>query len=143
MINPDHGNPLSWRASTVTNGAPGAAEGTNFTGDPNGDTDGDGLSNLVDFAIGAGVPPSVTLNGPPAAPEFSFTLERDTAARVSHTIEISTDLSALPVTGWTPVVSPILISRTAQSGTVERLVYSVPLPSGTSRAFIRARFTAP
>lgn len=143
MANPDHSNPLSWRASSVTNGAPGAAEGTNFTGDPNGDADGDGLNNLADFAIGAGLPPAATLDGTPGAPAFTFTLDRDTAANVSHTIETSTDLTSQPVTGWTMMVSPVLLSRTAQSGTVERLVYSVPLPPGTSRAFIRARFTAP
>lgn len=44
--------PASWRASTVTGGAPGVVDSTLFTGNAADDLDGDGFSALVEYALG-------------------------------------------------------------------------------------------
>ena len=45
-------NPAAWRASAVTNGTPGFAESLRFSGMEGEDADGDGLSALVEYALG-------------------------------------------------------------------------------------------
>jgi hypothetical protein len=143
MGNPDHNNPLSWRSSSVPGGAPGTSDGILFTGDANADTDQDGLNDLVDFAIGAGSPPTATLTGTAAAPILWFTMDRDIAVQVSSGIQISSDLTAAGPAGWIPASNAILISRTPLTGTVERLTFAIPAPPGATRAFVRARFSNP
>lgn len=143
MGNPDHNNPLSWRSSSAPGGAPGTSDGILFTGDANADTDQDGLNDLVDFAIGAGSPPTATLTGTAAAPILWFTMDRDIAVQVSSGIQISSDLTAAGPAGWIPASNAILISRTPLTGTVERLTFAIPAPPGATRAFVRARFSNP
>jgi hypothetical protein len=49
---PDHGLASSWRASHSPGGHPGATDAPVFTGDPAADLDGDGISALLEFALG-------------------------------------------------------------------------------------------
>ncbi|NIP95975.1 MAG: hypothetical protein GWO24_22075, partial [Akkermansiaceae bacterium] len=51
---PDHGDPLNWRASVAAGGSPGESDAIEFTGDPDGDDNGDGLSNFMNYAFGEG-----------------------------------------------------------------------------------------
>lgn len=44
--------PTSWRASTATNGNPTAIDSVPFTGTANDDTDADGLTALMEYALG-------------------------------------------------------------------------------------------
>ena len=143
MANPDHNDPASWRASAVAGGSPGMAEGTIFTGEANADSDGDGLNDLLEFAMGSGSPPSAEMPGSAALPLLWFTMDRDAGARISHQIQISSDLAAPGPTGWTPATGATLLSRTPRTGTVERLLYAVPAPPGATRTFVRARFSNP
>lgn len=57
--NPDHADPLNWRASTASGGNPGASDAVPFTGDPNADDDQDGWSNYQEYALGPN--PALTL----------------------------------------------------------------------------------
>ena len=45
-------SPESWRSSLAANGTPGSSDHTTFSGDPLADDDGNGLSNLLDHALG-------------------------------------------------------------------------------------------
>lgn len=50
---PPHGDPFSWRPSTVKGGNPGTSDAAPaFTGDPNLDADHDGRSALLEHALG-------------------------------------------------------------------------------------------
>ena len=51
--NPDHSVPTNWRASAVSGGTPGRGNNTTFTGDPSADNDGDGLTALLEYALGS------------------------------------------------------------------------------------------
>jgi hypothetical protein len=62
--NPNHGLASSWRASAAKGGKPGQADAAPFTGNPTGDTDGDGLPDLLEHALGT----SLTTLTPPYAP---------------------------------------------------------------------------
>ena len=50
---PDHGVGTNWAASAELGGSPGLATGIGFIGDPNVDDDGDGLSALLEYALGS------------------------------------------------------------------------------------------
>ncbi len=134
QTNPDHADPLSWRASFAANGNPGATDGTAFTGAADADTNNDGLADLVNFALGTGAPPSVVVNGNGG---LIVTMERDTAAQTSLTLEVSSDLA--PAT-WQPASTTVL-SRTSIAGTLERFIVSVPAQPGVTRMFVRGRVT--
>jgi Lamin Tail Domain/CotH kinase protein len=143
MANSAHGDPLSWRASPTAGGAPGTASGAAFTGDPNGDTNLDGLTNLANFAIGAGSPPSLQFDRTAVTSLLAFTMDRDTAAQASSILETSTRLTNSGPGAWTPAAGATLLSRAPLTGTVERLVFAIPAAPGATRMFVRARFSSP
>lgn len=132
QTNPDHADPLNWRASFSANGNPGATDGTAFTGSAGADTNKNGVDDLVDFALGTRGAPIAVSDG---AGGFTVTLERDTASQTSFTLEMSSDLA--PAT-WQPANATVL-SRTPLSGTVERLTLSIPAPPGATRLFVRGK----
>ncbi|MGI8603809.1 MAG: lamin tail domain-containing protein [Verrucomicrobiales bacterium] len=51
--NPDPAIPANWRSSVAINGSPGGGDSTAFSGDPLADLDGDGLSALLEYALGS------------------------------------------------------------------------------------------
>lgn len=138
--NPNHSDPLSWRASVVADGSPSASDGTAFSGNPNADDNQNGLSNLVDFAIGSGNLPTASLD---AGSAFIFAVERDVTSQASLFIEVSGDLTNVGPEAWNAVINPTVSTRELISGNIERLTFSVPITPGASRKFIRARFAVP
>lgn len=52
LSNPNHEDPLSWRSSVEIGGSPGGSDTIPFAGDPGMDGDGDGLTALMEYAIG-------------------------------------------------------------------------------------------
>ena len=50
--NPDHRNPFNWRSSVDADGSPGGGDAIPFTGDPEADLDRDGLTALLEHALG-------------------------------------------------------------------------------------------
>lgn len=51
--NPDHNLPANWRSSALPGGNPGSADSLPFSGDPLADSDGDGIANLIEYALGS------------------------------------------------------------------------------------------
>lgn len=49
--NPDHNLALNWRPSVEPGGTPGGSDSTVFSGDPAGDDDLNGVSNLMQYAM--------------------------------------------------------------------------------------------
>lgn len=50
---PDLSDPASWRSSSFPGGSPGGSDSTTFAGDPDADANHNGVSNLVEYAIGS------------------------------------------------------------------------------------------
>ena len=80
------------RSSAALNGNPGTTDSTTFAGDPNGDDNSDGYSNLEQYALAgttALVPPSVSDDGS----FLNLTFRRNLAADDTVvTVQRSTDL---------------------------------------------------
>ena len=53
---PQPNDPLNWRPSTMAGGTPGFTDATTFSGNPLGDSNGDGLPNLAAYALGLDLP---------------------------------------------------------------------------------------
>ena len=52
LENPPHSNPEFWGASSLIGGTPGMPDVLGFSGNPEGDLDGDGISELFDYVFG-------------------------------------------------------------------------------------------
>lgn len=50
--NPDHQLAISWRPSTTSGGNPTTSDAIPFSGDPNADLDADGMTALLEYALG-------------------------------------------------------------------------------------------
>jgi hypothetical protein len=123
QTSPDHALAQNWRASVTPGGSPGGSDALPFSGDPNSDDDGDGWTNLVEYALGAD--PVITHTQTPEG--LTFTIPRlPNADAASISGEVSTSL-----TGWT---AADLVGATETS-----LTFRVPAALGSaSRVFIRA-----
>ena len=51
LDNPDHSDPLNWRSSTIVDGAPGSSDGSEFTGDPDLDSDDNGINDFLQYTL--------------------------------------------------------------------------------------------
>jgi len=77
---PDHTLAANWRSSTTVGGNPGSDDSDLFSGDPNGDDDGDGLSNFLEYALGVDSPVFETRADPGNPGRLLFTFPRNLAA---------------------------------------------------------------
>jgi hypothetical protein len=143
---PAHSDPASWRASLVSGGTPGGTDAQTFSGNPNDDLDGDGLSALLEYALGsidgdAGNSPESTpvlgsgLFGNPVTTDLTLTFRRNLAAEdVVVSIERSSDLEE-----WNPVQALLITSVPNGDGT-ESLTYRLQSqPDVNAREFIRLK----
>ena len=139
FLHPDPSDPCQWRASQAPAGNPSAADSTAFAGDPRADSDHDGLCDLLDYAIGAGSPPTVWRD---VAGQAHVRLDRSATSEADLRVEFCTDLAAA---SWQPLGADVLLSRDNPIPGVERLVFTIPVPPGPQRPrlFIRARASVP
>ncbi len=95
-----------WRTSAQPGGTPGTAAGPAFTGNPDGDTDGDGYSDFLEYALGSPQGTPGNANRPAAVfatytvatvtnSYLTFTYRRNDAAEgVNYTVQLSNNLTA-------------------------------------------------
>ncbi len=130
-LNPDHNLPQNWRASLAPGGNPGASDAAPVPANPLADGDGNGLTNLADYALG-GAMPAVVISG--AAIEI--TVPRAAGSQVLPAIETSAGLNV-----WTET-SAALVRRSSDGSGGELLTFSIPAPA-QHRLFLRTLFRAP
>ena len=137
---PDHTDPGNWRSSAAFGGSPGASAGLTFTGDPNADSDLDGIGDLVEHALASssdspGSRPSIGLVlGSDAEADFVlFSFDTLAAADDVRVVpEISSDMETWSQDG--------VLVATANHGDGRKTVsYRFPLPGSSTRAFARVR----
>jgi hypothetical protein len=95
-----------WRIGAQPGGTPGQPAGPVFAGNPNGDTDGDGYSDYLEYALGNPQGTAGTTNRPTTAltsytvatvtsPYLTFSYRRNNAADgVNYFVELSTNLTS-------------------------------------------------
>lgn len=138
QTNPDHNNPLNWRASAAPN--PGSTDATPFTGSPTDDADHDGLNALLEYALGGD--PGVSSQ----APLPVLTSQSDGSALLTFTKPLTADdtrweiQSGSDLTGWLPD-SGSLAGREQSAGT-ETFTWRIPASSfAGQRRFWRIAFS--
>lgn len=147
--NPDHAIPTNWRSSAMPGGSPGTTDSTNFSGDPNADENNDGLTALLEYALGSTGGDGAT--SPESFPKpgtqffddgsgqfdeyLTLTYRRNLAADdLDFEVQVGSDLSAWDPLGTTPV------SATANGDGTETVVWRSLTPvKNLVREFIRLR----
>lgn len=123
----DPGNPLGWRPSVHAGGSPNSSDTREFAArDPNSDKDQDGLSGLLEFALGTSDQNSDVLtdllllnpNGP-----VNLSVQQDRAVSdVTMRIEYSTDLDT-----WIPAGDELNFEGSIDRGNgISTLQFSIP-----------------
>jgi hypothetical protein len=143
--NPNHQDPASWRSSADRHGSPGGTDGVNYAAwklangitDDLGDPDGDGRSNLAEFAQGSDFQKKdswVELTGRMVAGFFEVEIQRNLRAvdQVELLVETSDDLQS-----W--FKEAIHTGETNLGDGIGLVRYSIPL-DGKARSFARARW---
>ena len=134
----------NWRSSAAKNGSPARGDSLPFTLDPNGDSDGDGLPNLLEYAIGSDplVASSVavlsagiqefTVSGS-AAPYVTFSYRRNLLAD-SIVFEVKTSAQ---LSDWTTSAQDLIYVGTHNNGNGTATVTlrtATPVNQATSHA---------
>lgn len=131
-------NPQSWRVSATTNASPGVSDSVVFTGNPAADVDQDGLSALLEHALGtsdsdaASGPGAITTAVVPAA-GFTISFPRNLRADDANiAAESSTDLQ-----GWQTATRTAAVP---DGNGIARETWLAP-DTGQSAMFLRVRVT--
>lgn len=136
--NPDHALAANWRASALPGGNPGTSDATTFVGDPNADSDGDGLSAFLEHALGgsdsfAGVSGVTISVGPDGFARFSYPRSLS-ADDVLYFPEISGDLVT-----WNAADSTFVLESDSPSGTGTSTVTMRATDANPDQRFCRLR----
>lgn len=143
--NPDSSEPLNWRASAAVGGTPGGSDAVNFSGDPAADADGDGLSALVEYALGSSDGDATSGNDATSAGSVeiggasysTFNYQLNPAAEdVNRSVESSVDLVT-----WTDADTQLveLASAVNADGTVTKTLQLAAPLTGESKLYFRLR----
>lgn len=144
---PDHSDPFSWRSSVQPEGSPSGSDGTTFSGDPDADVDGDGMSAFLEYVLGSiGGDAQVSPESFPTADTIVFdgnnyltiTYRRNLAADdVVIEIQTSNDLDSWSTLGTT------FVSASNNGDGTETTIHRSLTPLGSiPREFIRLNLSS-
>ncbi|MEO5916626.1 MAG: lamin tail domain-containing protein [Luteolibacter sp.] len=134
--NPDHSKPVNWRASVALNGNPGTSDSTTFSGNALGDDNGDGIVNLLQYAL-AGTNPATLPTFTSEAGFLTFRYNRNLAADdITYTVQRTTNLAT-----WANSPSDVIyLGETHNAdGTSTYTWRSASLQSANPREFMRLK----
>ncbi|MEP4078908.1 lamin tail domain-containing protein [Haloferula sp.] len=144
---PDHDLASSWAASAQAGGYPGAVSPVGFVGDPDADNDQDGLSAIVEYALGSSDSNSGDSTVSTSQESYEVDGETDDYLTISfvrnhHTInsvtidpQIGEDLAT-----WSGEPELVLVSETDNLDGTSSVIYRSAVPVGersSGREFIR------
>jgi hypothetical protein len=149
-VSPAYGNGASWRSSALVGGSPGVSNSSAFTGSTFGDSDNDGHSDFLEYALGTAMNNSNSMPatnhayvvdpvGADPGTYLSFQFTRNLSADgVVVTPQLSSDLSAWSSAG-------IVYMSTVNQGDGTALVTcrcATPVTGATARSFMRVLATS-
>jgi hypothetical protein len=144
--NPNPALPSSWRASAFVHGSPGTNDVIAFPADPNGDADGNGQPDLLDYALGNNlgtgpIAPAVTMYPAQSGggSTLLFTYPQSIAAdQAKIDVLYSTDLAT-----WQPAGAILQGGALQQLGDGRALVtWSLPFDATlNTQIYLRLRVT--
>ncbi|MCW1924873.1 lamin tail domain-containing protein [Luteolibacter arcticus] len=141
--NPDQSAPRSWRPSATLHGSPGTSGSPPLPVDPSGDDDGDGLSNLLEYACGPNPKPTLVNETyiPPSAVAAEYGFFRFPRSLAVDGIDFTAETSTT-LTGWTTTELDY-VSTTVTTGGQAIVTYRTKLPAAQlgERFFVRLRVT--
>ncbi len=152
LSNPDHNVATNWRASGTSGGKPGQPDGSPYTGSPTADTDGDGVSDFLEWFMGtvgndagshkqpALATATVEVNGTPGS-YLTFSFQRSLEIEgATGTPEACTDLI-----DWENGPALVFVGSTPNGdGTVTDTWRTAdPVGSLPERVFVRLNVTTP
>ena len=138
--NPAHDDPINWRSSVAIGGTPGWADAVEFAGDPNADDNNNGVSNLLEHAMGGSALPLLSLQtldvGGALEDQLAFSYQRNLSADdVTYKVEISKDLQ-----NWVVLSAAELDSSMNNgNGTVTEVWRAGVWPSVDTKCFVRLK----
>ena len=128
-----HANPANWRSSAALGGTPGTSDALPAPANPTADDDHDGLTNLLEYAMGEAAP-FTAVRQPNGSVTISWT-QRPGADAARIIIEFSADLNH-----WQAIPEPTTAAETMNGGLVQ---HTVQLDDATTpRHYFRARVEA-
>lgn len=145
--NPDHALGSNWRSSARSGGSPGGTDVVAYPADPLGDANGNGLSDLLDYALGNGlgsapIRPAFTVQPDPGGGSPTLLVSYPVsvgAERADVKVQLSTDLAT-----WqdgTPHLEAVSTQQLGDGRAVLTWRVKPPL-ADESRLFMRLRVTA-
>jgi hypothetical protein len=139
LANPDPNDALHWRASATNEGNPGASDALPLPANPLLDDDGNGLSNLADYARGgrAATLASGTLSVG-GVPYLTISIERQPLAEVNWKLESS----GTPTGPWSDALL-VPINREVLGANAERVTLrsTTPVTTINAQQFYRAHLS--
>lgn len=133
---PNLSDPANWRPSVFAAGSPGESDSTTFSGDPLADDNGNGIPNLVEYAVGDQITSGQLISGGDTF--FTISFNQNLAADdVTIIAEASSDLI-----NWAP--SPIQSSVTDQGNGTNFATWRslLPITNSSPQQFLRLRVTS-
>ena len=144
--NPPHGNPFSWRPSTMAFGNPGSSDAAPaFMGDPNVDLDRDGIEALLEHAFGTSEnnpdPAEGYSNGTGLFDDGTGSLRRYLTISYRHNLaadDLIIEVEASPdLVAWSPL-STVFVSAVHNGDGTETVTYRSTTPIAfLAREFMR------
>jgi hypothetical protein len=136
--NPDPDNALHWRASSTNHGNPGGGDALALPGNLAGDDDGDGLTNLVEHAVGPGKLPVAGMEIISGQRHLTLVIEREPLADVNWDAEKATTLGT-----WSAVATAYeVVARVTLPNGAERLTLRSVAPNLAAKEFLRTKLSA-
>ncbi len=144
--NPDHGEAANWRSSAFPGGNPGTSDSLSPPTAPNGDLNGNGIPDLVDYALGN------DLGGATISPQTSWqTYDVDGSLQELLTMTYPVSIGADEVTieveesvdlaGWTDAAANMVAVSESNLGdgrTFRTVRFNLPIGAG-DRHFVRLK----
>lgn len=136
----DPADPADWRPSLTVGGTPGGSDATAFAGDPTADSDGDGSTDFLEYALGS------SAANPASQPQFAISLQGGRCRITLDRAAAADDVRVVPqagedLSGW--AASLTLLSRVPAGPGILTEIWESAVLTGSQQFFRLQAFRVP